>query len=121
VAKSAKKGRSASYGRGVLTIKTCSAKWKVGFVSAQKPFLVITNDKFTREITVPLTVHRPFGIVIGRSAKQKIHNVGAKWALGNRGSDYHHRKNEFISREISIKLEGKKQNTKIFRIAFPTK
>ena len=72
VSKSAKKGRSASCGKGVLPIKTCSAKWKVGFVSAQKPFLVITNDKFSCEITVPLTVHRPFRAAIGCSAKRWV-------------------------------------------------
>jgi hypothetical protein len=55
VDKSVKTGHFASCGMGVLPIKTCSAKWKVGFVSAQRPFLLITKDKFTCEITVPLT------------------------------------------------------------------
>jgi hypothetical protein len=77
-----KKGRSASCGRGVLPIKTCSAKWKVGFVSAQKPFLVITNGNFMREIIVPLTVHRPFGIVFARSAKWRPSLEAEKQAFG---------------------------------------
>ena len=54
--KVAKIGHSASCGRSDLPIKTCSAKWKVGFVSAQKPFRVITNGNFTHQIIVPLTV-----------------------------------------------------------------
>jgi len=56
VDKVAKIGHSASCGRSDLPIKTCSAKRKVGFVCAQKPFLVITNGNFTHQIIVPLTV-----------------------------------------------------------------
>jgi hypothetical protein len=86
VAKSAKKGRSASCGRGVLPIKIGSAKWKVGFVCAQKPFLVLTNDKFTREITVPLTVNRPFGIAIARMAKWRPRSAMIKGSFGRKTS-----------------------------------
>jgi hypothetical protein len=82
VSKSAKKRRSASCGKGVLPIKTGSVKWKVGFVCAQKPFLVITNDKFTREISGHLTVHRPFRTVFDRSAKGRPSLEAEKQAFG---------------------------------------
>ena len=77
-----KKGHSASCGRGVLPIKTCSAKWKVGFVSAQKPFLVITNGNFMRKNIVPLTVRYPFRVTMSRSSKWKSHHVAVKWLFG---------------------------------------
>ncbi len=53
---SAKTGCSASCGRGVSPIKSRSSARKVGFVCAQKPFLVITSRNFRRKIIVPLTV-----------------------------------------------------------------
>ena len=86
VGNSAKTGRSASWGRGVSPIKSRSSAWKVGFVSAQKSFRVITNGNFTRKIIVPLTVRQPFRIAIGRSAKGRPYNAAAKWAFGSERS-----------------------------------
>ena len=54
--KVAKTGHSASCGRGVLPVKSRSSARKVGFVCAQKPFLVITSRNFRQKIIVPLTV-----------------------------------------------------------------
>jgi hypothetical protein len=88
VGKSAKTGHSASCGRSDLPIKTCSAKWKVGFVSAQKSFRVITNGNFMRKIIVPLTVRSPFRRAIGRSAKGRPYNAAAKWAFYKTKSEY---------------------------------
>jgi hypothetical protein len=56
VGNSAKTGGSASCGRGVLPVKSRSSARKVGFVCAQKPFLVITSRNFRQKIIVPLTV-----------------------------------------------------------------
>ena len=56
VGNSAKTGCSASWGRGVSPVKSRSSARKVGFVCAQKPFLVITSRNFQRKIIVPLTV-----------------------------------------------------------------
>ncbi|MBZ4657550.1 MAG: hypothetical protein JG771_686, partial [Methermicoccus sp.] len=86
VDKVAKIGHSASCGRSDLPIKTCSEKWKVGFVSAQKPFLVITNGNFACENIVPLTVRYPFGRVISCSEIWRPHHVAVKWLFGKRTS-----------------------------------
>ena len=82
VGNSAKTGCSASCGRGVLPVKSRSSAWKVGFVCAQKPFLVITNGNFTRKNIVPLTVRYPFRRAISRSAKWESYHVMVKWLFG---------------------------------------
>ena len=52
--KSAKTGRSASWGRGVLPVKSRSSARKVGFVCEQKPFLAATSEFCLRTKVVRL-------------------------------------------------------------------